>query len=170
MQFLFKRSKKIQESNGTVNHSSLSKYLEKGYLYAQSKWVEWMTKQVAKLSAANQKLVFGFFIVCVSGYSVYLISMSFSDTDSNSIKVTPIVKPVKTFRTEKDIINKKRVVSKSEFDKVIRFRAYIDSLGRSPAGKRVLDSIRYKHPGLLDSLADIENYYQSNFKNYYYGK
>lgn len=170
MQFLFKRSKEKRKSNDAVNDNILVKYLEKGYLYAQSKWAEWMTKQVAKLSAANQKLVFGFFIACVSGYSIYLISMSFSDTNSTRITVTPIVKAVKTVQTDIETINKSSAISKIELDKIIRFRAYIDSLARSSAGKRVLDSIRNKHPGLLDSLARIENYYQSNFKNYYYGK
>lgn len=170
MQFLFKRSKKRPESNGTAMGNSLATYLEKGYLYAQSKWAQWMTKQTAKLSFASQLVIWGFFIACVSGYSIYLIGISFSDSDSNTITVTPIVKPVKTFSTDDRTINKNSSVSKIELDKIIRFRAYIDSLARSPTGKRVLDSITDKRPRLLDSLAGIEHYYQSNFKNYYYGK
>lgn len=172
MKFLFKRSKNVPESDETINHNSLSKMIENVYCYFQSKWAEWMIKQTAKLSIRNQLLVFGFFIACTSSYSVYLISTSFLDNDSNSdrITVTPIVKTVKIFQTDKATANKNSAISKRELNKIILFRAYIDSLARSPAGKRVLDSIRNKRPGLLDSLARIENYYQSNFKNDYHGK
>lgn len=170
MQFLFKRRKKIQESNETINHKSLSKIVEKGYFYVQSKWADWMTKQTAKLSITNQLVVFGLFVACTGGYSAYLISMSFSDTYSNRITIIPIVKPVKTFENDAETNNQNSKVSQSELDKIIRFRAFIDSLARSPTGKKVLDSITDKRPGLLDSLARIENYYQSNFKNYYHGK
>jgi len=167
MKFLFKRRKKALASNETVNHNSLSKMVAKGYCYLQSKWAEWMTTQTAKLSVRNQVVVFGFFIACTCCYSVYLISISFSDTDSKRITVTSIVKPIEI---DNATIKKNSSAGQNELNKIIQFRAYIDSLARSPAGKRVLDSIRNKRPGLLDSLARIENYYQSNFKNDYHGK
>lgn len=172
MKFLFQRRKKETESNKTLNPNSLLKIVEKGYCYLQSKWAEWMTKQTAKLSIRNQVAVFGFLIVCANAYSVYLITRSFSDIDfnSNRITVTPIVKPVKTFQTDEVTANKSSAISKKEWNKIIRFRVYIDSLGRSPTGKKVLDSIKNQDPALLESLARIENYYQSNFKNDYHGK
>lgn len=170
MQFLFKRRKNTQESNETINQKSLSKIVEKGYFYTQSKWAEWMTKQTAKLSVTNQLVVFGFFIACASGYSIYLISISFSDTHSKRITVSPIVEPLTVIKTDEVTIKKNSSVSKIEFEKITRFRSYMDSLVRSPAGKKVYDSIINKRRGLLDSLAIIENYYQSNFKKYYHGK
>ena len=170
MQSLFKRRKKIPESDETVNTNSLSKIMKKGYCYVQSKWAEWMTKQTAKLSSKQQRFVFGFFIACAGCYSIYLISMSFLATDSNRLIITSITKSVNTFQTGNLAPNTNSRVSKIQFDKVIRFRAYIDSLTISSTGKRVMDSITVKRPGLLDSLAGIENYYQSNFKKYNYGK
>ncbi len=170
MQFLFKRSKKRSESNETVVSNSLVTYLEKGYCYVQSNWAQWMTKQTAKLSVRKQLVVFGLFVACTGGYSVYLISMSFSDTDSKRITVIPIVKPVNAIEIDDVTIKRNSSDSKTEFEKIIRFRNYMDSLARSPAGEKVYDSITNKRPGLLDSLVEIENYYQSNFKNYYHGK
>lgn len=170
MQFLFKRSKNVPESDETINHNSLSKMIEKVYCYFQSKWAEWMIKQTAKLSIRNQWIVFGFFTACTSSYSVYLISMSFSDAHSKRITITSIVKPVKAIEIDNATIKKNSSAGQNELNKIIQFRAYIDSLARSPTGKRVLDSIRNKRPGLLDSLTRIENYYQSNFKNDYHGK
>ncbi|OYX86512.1 MAG: hypothetical protein B7Y83_01070 [Flavobacteriales bacterium 32-34-25] len=170
MKFLFKRSKNVPESDETINHNSLSKMIEKGYCYLKSKWAEWMTTQTARLSIRNQLVVFGFFIACTCSYSVYLISMSFSDAHSKRITITSIVKPVKAIESYNATIKKNSSAGQNELNKIIQFWAYIDSLARSPAGKRVLDSIRNKRPGLLDSLARIENYYQSNFKNDYHGK
>lgn len=170
MQFLFKRSKNVPESDETINHNSLSKMIEKGYCYLQSKWAVWMTKQTAKLSNRNQLLVFGFFIACTSSYSVYLISMSFSDTHSKRITVTSIVKPVKVIEIDNATIKKNSSTGQNELNNFIQFRTYIDSLARSPTGKKVFDSLTDKRPGLLDSLARIENFYQSNFKNNYHGK
>lgn len=170
MQFLFKRRKKQPNSNTKLVVNSLTSYLEKGYCYVKSKWAQWMTRQTAKLSATNQLIVLGVFIVCTSGYSIYLICTGFSDAGSSRITVIPIVKPVKIFTTNVETIDKNAPISKSEFDKIVRFRAYLDSLSSIPTGKRMLDSIVYQRPGLLGSLAVIENYYQSNFKNHYYGK
>ncbi|KDN54667.1 hypothetical protein [Flavobacterium seoulense] len=170
MQFLFQRRKKTAQSNEAVKPNGLSKIMEKGYYYAQSKWSEWMTKQTAKLSIRQQRLVFGFFVACTTSYSVYLIIQNFSNTDSNRITINPIVKPVNTFQTGYIAPTTKSTVSKIEFDRVVRFRVYIDSLTISPTGKRTLDSIKNKHPGLLDSLAAVENYYQSHLKKYNYGK
>lgn len=144
--------------------------MEKWYRYVQSKWAEWMAKQTSKLSIRQQRFVFGFFIAFTISYSVHLISMSFLKTDSNKITINPIVKPVNTFQTRNIAPNTNTTVSKIELDKAIRYRTYVDSLAKSPTGKRTLDSIKNKHPGLLDSLAAIENYYQSNFKKYSYGK
>ena len=170
MQFLFKRSKKRPEPNGVKIGNVLKAYFEKAYVYAKSKWAQWMTKQTAKLSFKNHLVVFWVFIACSSGYSIYLIGMNCLDTNTNSIMITPMVKPIKTFETDVERINRNNKFSKSELEKIIRFRGYLDSLALSPTGKKVLDSIRYNRPGLLDSLASIENYYQSNFKNCYYGK
>ncbi|MFL9829713.1 hypothetical protein ABS764_02515 [Flavobacterium sp. ST-87] len=157
MRFLFKRRNKTPESNDALNLNSLAIYLEKGYLYAQSKWAEWMTKQTAKLSIKNQRAVFALFIICASGYSIYLICMSCSGTDSNRIPVTPIVKPVKTFEADDALSYKNNAISKNEFNQAIYLSAYLDSLARSPTAKKVIDSLADKHPELLDSLAEIEN-------------
>lgn len=170
MYFLFKRSKKRPECGDAVTKNALGKRLEMAYLFVQSKWAQWMTKQTANLSPRNLLVVWGIFIAFSAGYSIYLIAKSFSGKAPNAITVISIAKPVNALSTAVVPIQKSSSVSKTELEKIIRFRIYMDSLSRSPTGKRVLDSIIHKHLGLLDSLAIIENYYQSYFKNYYNGK
>jgi hypothetical protein len=170
MYFLFKRSKKRHEYGDAVTKNALGKRLEMAYLFVQSKWVQWMTKQTANLSPRNLLIVWGTFIAFSAGYSICLIAKSLSGKAPNVITVIPIAKPINALSTAVEPIQKSSSVSKTELEKIIRFRAYVDSLSRSPTGKRVLDSITDKRPGLLDSLAIIENYYQSHFKKYYNGK
>ncbi|ULT38451.1 hypothetical protein KRR40_25400 [Niabella defluvii] len=51
-------------------------------------------------------------------------------------------------------------MSEAEYSRIKRFRVYMDSLARSPAGRTLYDSIIYHRPGLMDSVRFIENYYQ----------
>lgn len=170
MKFLFKGNQKTTEKNPFVKENSLIIYLKKGCLVLQKEWAVWMTRQSTKLSVKNQLLVFGLFIACSVGYSVYLISMTFSDLVPNKITVTQIINPINTFQTNDATIPKSSIVSKVELDKIIRFRTYMDSLARRTSGRKIYDSIVKNRPGLLDSLAVVEKYYQSNFKKEYYGK
>ena len=129
-----------------------------------------MTKQTANVSFTNLLVIWVFFIAFSGGYSIYLIVSNLSGTAATSIPVIPVVKPVKRWQTDNEAGKGNRFVSKAEFEKISRFRTYLDSLTRSPTGKKIHDSIAYNRPGLLDSLTVVENYYQSNFKNYYHGK
>lgn len=56
------------------------------------------------------------------------------------------------------------IVAKEEYEKIQRFRQYMDSLERSPSGKKLYNSILINRPGLLDSIILIENIYQSQIK------
>ena len=55
--------------------------------------------------------------------------------------------------------------SKKEFEKIQKFKGYLDSLVKSKSGKRVYDSIAANSPGLIDSLSILENLYQTQSLN-----
>ncbi|MCW3106875.1 MAG: hypothetical protein JWQ09_1381, partial [Segetibacter sp.] len=56
-------------------------------------------------------------------------------------------------------------ISKKEFEKIKKFKSYLDSLTKSKSGKRIHDSITANRPGLIDSLSIVENLYQSQSSN-----
>ncbi len=169
MQFLFKR-RKTPKSHDTVIIGTLAEQLEKGYLFIQGEWAQWMTKKTANVSFSCLLVIWVFCVASAAGYSMYLIVNSLSGTTTNSISVTPMVTPLKLVETGDAIHQKNSFVSKNQLEKIIRFQRYLDSLARSPTGKKTFDSILNNRPGLLDSLVIIENYYQSNFKNHNHGK
>ena len=56
------------------------------------------------------------------------------------------------------------IITKEEYDKIQRFRKYMDSLPRSLSGKKLYESILINRPRLMDSIILIENIYQSQTK------
>jgi hypothetical protein len=104
------------------------------------------------------------FIALTSGYSIFLIGQSFSGSQANTISITPIKKPGHILQAGDAVSQPDMIVSKTDYQGIIRFRGYMDSLTRSPAGKVAYDSIILNRPGLLDSIRFIEEIYQSQTK------
>lgn len=94
---------------------------------------------------------------------------SLSGAVPRTITVVPISKPINAVAFDDEIIKRNVTITKTELERIVRFRRYMDSLARSPTGKKGYDNILKHRPGLLDSLTTIENYYQSNFKNNEHG-
>lgn len=149
---LFKKRKEIRIS---------SKY----YLFIKNKWAEKMSTLTSGLS--KQKLVFLLFLFVIITVSIciYNVYSAFSTKEDrpidNGIRSNSnhliVIKPALDITTE-------TVSSNTEFENVSRFVFYLDSLKESESGKKILDSIKYYRPGLLDSLIFIENYYKINLK------
>ncbi|OXA73763.1 hypothetical protein B0A67_03570 [Flavobacterium aquidurense] len=161
MRFFFNR--KNNAITGTRN--SIWQKFEQANLRLQHKCANWLERKTAHFSRLNWIVVLFTFIVFTGGCSIYAIVSSFSDTTGKNITVIPITKPTNSVSLNENDIELNAIISKAELEKIIRFRKYIDSLGRSPTGKKTHDSIVQYRPGLLDSLAILENYYYSHFKN-----
>ncbi len=130
----------------------------------QKKWAELMQHYTEQLPR-NGKLIM-FFLFCIIGgsLSLYLIASSIMRQSASSFtithfKATPFVAKSGDENTKASVI-----VTKAEYEKIQRFRLYMDSLPRSPSGKKVYDSILKHRPGLMDSVLFIENIYQSQNK------
>lgn len=162
---LFKGNIKRLGSTKRITENTLRKQIEKNYLLVQGIWAKWMAKKTAALSFKQLLILWGLFLAFSSGYSMYLIAVNFSGNATNTLIENPVAKRIILLQTNDVIIRKNNPISKTEYERIHRFRIYMDSLAASPAGKKVHDSIVNLHPGLLDSIAIIENYYQSNLKN-----
>lgn len=160
---LFKKYRNKVVSNDENQCGGLS-LTRKYYLFVQDKWAKKMSSMTSGLSKKRLIYLLGLFVILTSGACVCIISRSLFNTTSNSIKILSISKPVESFRKSLIIYPKPQSISGKEFKRVGRFRIYLDSLARSPTGKRAYDSIDRCRPGLVDSLVFIENYYKSNFK------
>lgn len=164
MKFTFKRDNKNKPIEPVNSKGNLLQKFDEANLRLQYKCAHWLERKTAHLSRKNCIVILFCFTAFTCGCSIYVIVHSFSQSATSTITITPITKPA-AVEAKDEILKRNLPISKTEFEKIIRFRKYMDSLGRSPTGKKVYDSIVQFRPGLLDSLTIIENYYYSHFKN-----
>ncbi|CAA9195811.1 hypothetical protein [Flavobacterium collinsii] len=164
MKFIFKRNSKKSDVVTAIKNSLWQRF-EQANLRLQHKCANWLERKTAHFSRLNWIVILFTFIVFTGGCSIYLIVNSFSGNKTKNITVIPITKPTNSIPLKEKDIELHTIISKTEFEKITRFRKYMDSLSRSPTGKKVHDSIVQYRPGLMDSLTVLENYYYSHFKN-----
>ncbi|MCV9926315.1 hypothetical protein OIU83_01520 [Flavobacterium sp. LS1R49] len=104
------------------------------------------------------------FTILTGACSIYLIVKSITGDATRHISITPIIKPTNAVPFEYETVKLNPVISTTEFENIILFRRHMDSLERSPTGKKTYDSIVRFRPGLLDSLKLVEYYYESQLK------
>ncbi|MFH7017394.1 hypothetical protein [Flavobacterium sp. FlaQc-47] len=144
--------------------NSIWEKFEQANLRLQHKCAQWLERKTAHFSRLNWIVVLFTFILFTGGCSIYLIVNSFSNNKSRNITIAPIIKPTNDIPLKEKPLELNAIISKTEFEKITSFRKYMDSLGRSPTGKKTHDSIVLNRPGLLDSLTIVENYYYSHLK------
>lgn len=164
MRFSFRKNNRKNDAMESIK-SSLWQKFDKANLRLQYKCANWLERKTAHFSRLNWIIILFIFILFTGGCSIYLIVTSFSGNTAKNITVIPIIKPTSSVPLKENDIELHPIISKAELEKIIRFRRYMDSLGRSPTGKKMHDSIVLYRPGLLDSLLILENYYNSHFKN-----
>jgi hypothetical protein len=150
---------KRKESNAEPKPNAISKGMQAGYKHLQGGWANWMMKRTEKFSRRTWLILLTLFVLFSSSYSVYLGVSAFTNKETNSITITTIKKPKHLTETGETPIEAAEV-SEAEYNRIKKFRVYMDSLARSPSGKTLYDSITKYHPRLMDSVRFIENYYQ----------
>lgn len=153
---------KRKESN-PEKLNPVSNRIHAGYKYLQTGWAKWMVKRTQKFSRRTWIVLLIVFVLSTSTYSIYLAVSAITEKDGILITVTPIKKPrytTETGETDNDVVE----VSESEYRRIKRFRVHMDSLGRSPSGNILYDSINSHRPGLMDSLQLIEQLYRRKIK------
>lgn len=164
MAYIFRRRKNTEATKPDEVHDRVLRQIVSACLRLQTGWAIWMGKRTQHLSRRTLLLLLVAFNVMAGGYSIYLIGQSFSGNQAHTFSVTPIKKPGFVRQTGEAASPPDMNVDKPDYQRIIRFRGYMDSLTRSPAGKAVYDSILLSRPGLLDSARFIEEIYQSQTK------
>jgi hypothetical protein len=165
MLFSFKRNNiKVSAKTDRFKGNLLQKF-DEANLRLQYKCAHWLENKTAHLSRKSWIVILICFTLFTSGYSIYVIIASFSQSKTNTITVMPIAKITNAKEPVGKMVKTNASISKMEYERIVRFRRYMDSLGRSPTGKKTQDSIMQYRPGLLDSITVVENQYHSQFKN-----
>lgn len=154
----FKQNRKQPPvSQAGEDASSKAKYsartLQKG-------WANWMSKRTSNFKRRHWLIVLLLFILAGGGYNCYLIADSLFSKGRIMFSIYPIHSPLFFRETGEATSDPDVQLSAGEYERIHRFRLYMDSLATSPSGKKVRDSILLHRPGLLDSVLFIEAHYK----------
>lgn len=128
------------------------------YIKIKKAWAEWMAARTKGLTKKDWIAVLACFVLVTGSYSTYLVASAFTDTSPTSIKLGSIRRPIHTGNTGEPM--PKGRASDAEYLRIEAFRRYMDSLAHDPTGKTIHDSIIANRHGLMDSIRQVEEYYQ----------
>lgn len=148
-----------RKSNAGQKPDAISKGVNTILEHIRTSWVRWMAKHTEHLSRSTWIVLLALFILSTSFYSVFLLVNGLGKKAGGSMVVTHIKRP-KYIAETAERRDENAELSKAEYERIRKFRAYMDSLARSPSGRKLYDSITRRRPGLMDSIRFIEQYYQ----------
>lgn len=128
----------------------------------QRGWADWLGRRTAHLKRSHWIITLALFVLLAGGYNGYLMFGSFQGTGENVFSIFPIQKPSLFKETGEILFDTLQQLPSGEYERIHRFRVFMDSLAQSPSGKMMYDSILRHRPGLMDSVLFIEKHYRSN--------
>lgn len=161
---LFRNKKKQKAVIENTAQDKMAKNVVEKLFRLQQRWAAFMARHTERLSVKWKVIVLFFFCLCFGGLSILFIARSLVNNNAVSFHVTQVKTPQHIGKAGDEKTKAISIVTKEEFEKIKRFRKYMDSLVRSPSGKKSYDSILINRPGLMDSIILIENIYQSQTK------
>lgn len=158
MGIFFKRNRKPSpipqaDDDASIEAKQAVRPLQKGL-------ANWMAKHTSNFKRRHWLIVLILFILAGGGYNCYLIADSLFSKGRIMFSIYPIHRPLFFRETGEATSDPAVQLSAGEYERIHRFRLYMDSLAASQSGKKVRDSILLHRPGLLDSVLFIEAYYK----------
>jgi len=156
---LFKRKNKTLSENHL--HDKVAKGIADFFIKAQTKFALVMNKRFSNMPMKKLNALLIVFCLSCSGYSIYLIvnAILSSNKKQASFKVERVNVPKQFDKTGDEILRPANYVDEETHKQLQEFKYYMDSL-KTNKSKRY-DSIMIARPGLMDSVAVLEEIYNS---------
>ena len=164
MILLFRNKKKRKPSIENADQERIAKNIVVKCLRMQQHWAIFMQDRSERLSRRWKVIMLSFFCVCAGGFSFLLITRNLISNHTVSFRVIQVKTPLYIGKAGDEKTKVISIVTNGEYERIQRFRKYMDSLARSLSGKKRYDYILMDRPGLMDSIILIENIYQSQTK------
>jgi hypothetical protein len=160
MSLLFKNKREQGQASQHAFQDRMAVAFVRKCIQAQLKWANYMQRRSDKLSASAKKYCLVLCCLLSVGCSLYLILKNFSSSNDKALMVAPINVPLHSTNAGDHNTYSPLLITKAEFQRIERFRRYMDSLNSSVSGKRVRDSILLSRPQLMDSIQVLERLFQ----------
>jgi hypothetical protein len=150
--------KLFEKVSGGNRRNLIGEKLNSAASKVQAGWAQSMERLTAGMNRKGWIIAMLCLILCIGGYSSYLIIHAFTGQPSVPLKNAQIKKPEYSNRTgEPKAIAK---ITEAEYERIVKFHKYMDSLAAEPSGNATYKNIMAQRPGLLDSIKQVEQYYQ----------
>jgi hypothetical protein len=160
MFFLFKGKNSQQHQRQNSQQDKIAQKIVDRCLGLQLKASSFLQNKSEMLTTKAKRMAVLSFCVLSFCSCIYIIVKSLRSHRYTSLAIAPIRVPTQNVHNQIQAS-----ISKQEFEKILKFKSYLDSLSNSKSGKRILDSINANRPGLMDSLLIVENLYQLQSPN-----
>lgn len=131
----------------------------------QRKWAGWLNGKAERLSR-NAKL-FWLILFCFlfGGGSIYIIVHAVGNK-TKKLLIEKMSFPAYAISEDSTVSSMALpILTEKEHQNIERFKRYMDSLQKTRTGKPKYDSIINTRPGLMDSIAFIEQLYHDQLKS-----
>ena len=156
MNFLKKTKENAQ---GPEGRNAVTEKIKEAVNKVRGGWANWMARHTAPFNKKDWMVSLAVLVFVMGGYSTYLLIGGFMGVSKGSFTVSRI--HPSTQPKQKDLgVATQVVVSLAEYRRIVRFHRYMDSLKADSRGRVTYDSIVQKRPLLMDSIRQIEKYYQ----------
>jgi hypothetical protein len=161
---LFRNKEKQKRAFDNDARDSIAKIIVVNCISLQQRWAAYMQRHSERLPGKWKFIMLSFFCLSAGGCSLLLIAGSLLTNRAVSFPVTQVKRSLHIAQSGDEKTKAITIVTKEEYEKIHRFRHYMDSLSKNPAGEKCHDNILIDRPGLMDSVILIENIYQSQTK------
>jgi hypothetical protein len=159
MFFLLKRKSSERHKQNT-QHNEMTQSIVHRCLSMQVQASQFLQNRFEMLPTKAKRLVVIAFCFISFCSCAYIIIESLCTCPGTSLSISAIRPPTEILHN-----NTPPSISKEEFQRIQKFKSYLESLPRTNAGKRILDSIIANRRGLIDSLSIVEKLYQTQTTN-----
>lgn len=155
---LFKRKKKILEAS-PLQDKMVNGIVGKVTTF-QLRWASFMQRSSERFSVRAKKYVTVIVVLLASLYSLYIIASSIIQKPKKGYRIATIHIPAYTTKTGDEKLFSNNLIPEKEYNKIIRFHQYMDSLNQTTKGKKIADSILQTRPRLMDSTLQLKKLYE----------
>ncbi|WP_130855665.1 hypothetical protein [Olivibacter jilunii] len=131
----------------------------------QRRWANWMNGKTMKMSRRGQiGALAGLSVVCLS-FCFYMVAGN--NGNAKALLLNPdyaitVRSPYLLGTSGELMMDSLRL--REAYGRIISFRAYMDSLGKTPEGRKTLEHMLSSRPGMVDSLLEAEKLLKQWFK------
>lgn len=126
----------------------------------QFRWAAMMQSITDRFSVRTKKFTTVMVALFASLYSLYIIASSILQKPKKEFPISKIHVPAYATKTGEEKLPVGNLIPEKEYNKIIRFHQYMDSLNQTAKGKIIADSIIKKRPGLMDSVLQLKKLFE----------